>query len=71
MKAISHVKCLQDFAYRSYEDWFIFHFAEKMKKVYRIFSVTQYISDPYFVLFYACKKVKVAHTRMPSVAFRS
>ena len=45
---------------------------KKMKKVYRIFSVTQYISDPYFVLFYACEKGKgspysIAERRVPEL----
>ena len=55
MKAISHVKCLQDFKMSSairISSFLIL--VNKMKWVYRIFIVTRCISDACFVLLYAC-----------------
>jgi len=55
MKAISHVKCLQDFKMSSAIRISLFLIlVNKMKRVYRIFIVTRCISDAYFVLLYAC-----------------
>ena len=50
MKAISHVKCLQDFAVIKISLFFVFF--PKNKRIYRIFFVTRCISDQYSVLFH-------------------
>ena len=51
MKAISHVKCLQDFAVIKISLFFVF-FLQKIKGYIGFFFVTRCISDHYSVLFH-------------------